>query len=111
MIYSLKYTDDMPEGVGGYARAWFIRIRPKYKDDKGILAHELYHVRQWWKWGIIGRFLYKFDSHYRCEEEVAAYQEQLKYSPNDFDFFAKRITEMYNLNVSIEYIKLRLRDK
>jgi len=46
--YSLKYTDKMPhDWTGGYAKAWFIRIRPKYKDDRGLLEHEKTHVRQW----------------------------------------------------------------
>jgi hypothetical protein len=35
MIYTIKYTDNMEEGTAGYAKAWFIRIRPKYRDDTG----------------------------------------------------------------------------
>jgi len=48
MLYSLKYTDSMPGWKAGYSRAWFIGIRPAYKDDKGLEAHEVEHVRQWW---------------------------------------------------------------
>jgi hypothetical protein len=33
----LRYTDDMPAWMGGYAKWFYIAIRPKYKDDKGIL--------------------------------------------------------------------------
>jgi hypothetical protein len=44
----IRYTDDMPQWMGGYAKWFYIAIRPKYKDDKGIHAHELEHVKQWW---------------------------------------------------------------
>ena len=27
----IKYTDDMPQSMGGYARWFYIAIRPKYK--------------------------------------------------------------------------------
>ena len=43
MIFSLRYTNDMKPNQAGYARAWFIRIRPEYKDDKGI--HEKVKVK------------------------------------------------------------------
>lgn len=39
MIYSIKYTDDMPDTFGGYTRLWFVKIRPKYKDDVGLHKH------------------------------------------------------------------------
>jgi hypothetical protein len=81
MICSIRYTDDMPDNFGGYTRAWFIRIRPKYKDDEGLLRHELRHVFFFWKYGIIGRLLYRFSDRWRLWEEVECYKEQLKYAP------------------------------
>jgi len=48
MFYSLLYTDKVPEGSAGYASMWFIRIRPEYKDDKGLLEHEICHVKNFW---------------------------------------------------------------
>lgn len=46
----LKYTDKMPgDWVGGYAKMFMVRIREKYRNDKGILEHELEHVRQWYR--------------------------------------------------------------
>lgn len=106
MIFSLKYTDDMPANVGGYAKAWLIRIRPRYKDDKGIHNHELCHVAYWWKYGIIGRMLYLFSKKWRLNEEVACYREQLKHAPaiNDLeryrDMYAGFIADDYGLDVS-----------
>jgi len=106
MIFSLKYTDEMPANAGGYAKAWFVRVRPKYKDDKGILFHELYHVGRWWKYGLIGLLLYKFTQKWRLNEEVGAYREQLKYAPATSnpgyyrDMYAGFIADNYGLDVS-----------
>lgn len=46
--YSLKYVDKLPGGVGGQASMWKIKILEKYRDDKGLLEHEKFHVRCWW---------------------------------------------------------------
>jgi hypothetical protein len=52
--HSLKYTDELPENTGGDAKAWFVRVRPKYKlggptPDPGIHAHEIQgHVKRFW---------------------------------------------------------------
>lgn len=35
--------------VGGMARFCFVVIRPKYRNDVGLLAHELEHVKQFWQ--------------------------------------------------------------
>lgn len=58
MIPHIKiYTDDLPPNVGGCANGPIIRIRHKYRDDSGILAHELVHVRQWYAGVLIGALL------------------------------------------------------
>ena len=109
MIYSLTYTDSLPEGVGGQAKAWFIKIRPEYKDDKGILAHELVHVHQFWTKGLLVHMLrYTWSKDYRLQCEIEAYKVQLTYNPENLDFFAFRITQMYNLGVTEEAVKLLL---
>jgi len=106
MLYSLKYTDDMPENTGGYAKAWFVRIRPKYKDDKGIHNHELCHVAQFWKLGIFHMVIYTWNKSYRLNCEVEAYREQLKHEPASLDperyrdMYAGFIADDYGLDVS-----------
>lgn len=81
MYYTLKYTDDMPVGTGGYARTFLIRIRPKYRDDVGIHKHEIYHVKQFWQTlGFHGLF-YICSKKYRLWSEVQAYSIQLQYQP------------------------------
>lgn len=46
--YSLEYTDELPDGFGGKAFLWKIKILEKYRNDKGLLEHEKFHVRCWW---------------------------------------------------------------
>jgi hypothetical protein len=101
MIYSLKITDSgIQGGSAGQAKAWFIKIRPGYKDDVGLLEHEKTHVKQFWCWGIFHILLYSYCAAYRQNCEVAAYRIQLKFSPDQLDWFAQRLSEMYNLNIT-----------
>ena len=48
------YTDNLPPDVGGCANGPIVRIRPKYRNDTGIHAHEAEHVRQWWVGVLLG---------------------------------------------------------
>jgi hypothetical protein len=127
VIAYVHYTDNLPEGFGGTANGPYVRIRPKYKDDKGLHAHEMEHVKQWWVatilsaivllallghfqeplWGAIGSIgthglLYKLIPAYRLWCEVQAHKVQLKHSPHALSHFAKRIATKYSLNVTPE---------
>lgn len=93
MLYSLKYTDEMAESTGGYAKAWFIRIRPKYREDVGIHEHEKVHVWQWWRTLGLHSLLYLCFKSYRLAAEVEAYREQLKHAPATND--PERYRQMY----------------
>lgn len=107
------YTDNMPAKFGGCAGAFVVRIRPKYRDDAGLHAHEDEHVRQWyagvligalvacvmaylpglWLWSafwplalIAGCFLHPLAyllPRYRLWAEVRAYRIQLNHYPDD----------------------------
>lgn len=46
--YSLKFVDSMPSGFGGKAWMWKIKILERYRNDKGLLEHEKWHVRCWY---------------------------------------------------------------
>lgn len=46
--HKIFYTDNLPENVGGKAKGPFIFLREKYRNDSGIIAHEMQHVHQWW---------------------------------------------------------------
>jgi hypothetical protein len=127
MIAYIHYTDNLPEGVGGTANGPYVRIRPKYKDDKGLHQHELEHVKQWWIATIVSAVLlaaglwhfqqplwqaiasvgthgvlYKFIPAYRLWAEVQAHKVQLDYAPHALKHFAKRIATQYGLGITVE---------
>jgi hypothetical protein len=80
MIY-IKLSFQPPEGSAGCANACFVRIRKGKEGDKGLLAHELKHVEQFWNDPIAHSYRYRFDKHYRLDCEVEAYRVQL-YTPH-----------------------------
>jgi len=100
------YVKSLPPDVGACANAFVIRVLEKYRDDKGIHAHEFVHVLQWFQFAVVGALvaafvafvptsqipeywavplllgaslhslLYKFCAGYRLWCEVDAYKEQ-----------------------------------
>lgn len=74
----IRYADPGP-GRGGKAQGPVITIAPKYRDDEGIHAHELEHVRQWWLTLTVHAWLYLFVRRYRLWAEARAYRVQMKY--------------------------------
>jgi hypothetical protein len=122
------YTYKLPANVGGRATGPVVRIKPQYRDDKGIHAHELVHVAQWytglaiglavaglmyfnqidgWPLAIIlGAMLHPLataSKSYTLWKEVKAYREQAKHYPDDRRLlFASFIAANYGLNISAE---------
>jgi hypothetical protein len=135
----IKYTDDMPAWMGGYAKWFYIAIRPKYKDDAGIHAHEIEHVKQWWITSIVAtsliaaivwytkspqhyyiysslglvvfQLLYMAFPQFKLKMEVLAYKKQLPHYPDDRTaLFAKMIATKYGLEgITPEYAEKLLR--
>lgn len=113
MIPHIKIiTDRMPEQFGGMANAFVVRIRPKYRDDKGLIAHELEHVRQFWvTLGLHGIF-YMLSKRYRLWSEIRAYRVQLSFEADPVvkerkrEQFKKWIAEEYRLNMRPEEVEL-----
>jgi len=104
MIYSLRYTDNMPDWKAGYSRAWFIGIRPAYKDDKGLLFHEIEHVRHWWYSLGFSSILYLLSKRFRLWAEVNCYLVQLKYAADRGlarRSFAIRLATNYDLDITV----------
>lgn len=127
MIYALTFhTDRLPDNVGGAANAFVVRIRPKYKDDKGIHRHEYEHVKQWYVVSTfaiaaiaIGSYLvgysiglatlglavhsmaYLFIDKYRLLSEAMAFAKQVKPDYSDIDTMSARLAgEHYNLGIT-----------
>lgn len=73
------YTDKIAEGFAGCANGPIIRIRPKYRADKGLLAHEIVHVKQFYRTFGMHGILYLLSEKYRFNAEVEAYREQTRY--------------------------------
>lgn len=105
----IRYTDDLPEKYGGLARAFYIKIRPKYIEDIGLLKHELVHVSQYWRSSGLSMVWARFDKMHMLDLEVEAYKEQLKYYPDDkTDLFAEFLSTKYDFNISKDEAKMRL---
>jgi len=105
MLYNLKYTNSMPDLTAGYAKAFFIRIRPEYEDDKGLFQHELRHVWQFWRTLGFHSLMYLLIKRYRLASEVEAYKVQLEYIPGEMKEinrkkFSNRISTRYGLKIS-----------
>lgn len=93
------YTNAMPVRFKGYTIGPVILIRPDYKDDKGLLAHEQVHVRQFWDNPVLHGFLYKFSKPYRLKCELEAYAVQCRESDLTTDKAAEFIASNYNLDI------------
>jgi hypothetical protein len=132
----IRYTDDMPAWMGGYAKWFYIAIRPKYRDDKGIHEHEKEHVKQWWLTTILAaviigaicyrtgysyaymgfsvsvfQILYLVIPWFKLQMEVEAYRQQLKHYADDrVPLFAKFIATKYDLKITAEEAEQLLRN-
>lgn len=100
------YTDRLPDGVAGKANGPIIRIRPKYRGDMGLLAHEREHVRQWLFTLGVHPILYALSREYRMWSEAKAYAEQIRHPRADGSLMrleeaAERMTRsMYRLGIT-----------
>jgi hypothetical protein len=113
MWYKVFYTNfSIPKKFAAMTRGPFVLIRPDYKQDKGLLEHELIHVKQWWKNPLFHALRYKFSTKYRLQCELEAYKHQLKFYENDNIYlFASYIVNKYKVNSSLsEVVKLLQKD-
>lgn len=134
----LSYTDGMDEKNGGETKFFLAKIRPKYKDDKGLHEHEYLHVAHWWiivltwvigcvaVWYLSGSLLalqlsplglsiygilYRFVPVFRLWAEVECYKLQAEFYKDDrTPLFAKYISENYGLDISKDNALKLLKD-
>jgi hypothetical protein len=95
------YTDLMPARFSGYAIGPIILIRPRCKNDAGLLAHEQVHVSQFWRTLGIGMLLSVFMPSLRLKYEVEAYRKQLEFNPDASLVFAGFISTKYGLSITV----------
>ena len=131
--HSLTYTTKVKAGS---AYTCFVRINPKYKNDKGLHAHEFEHVRQWYQslvfliplqialclydfnfivfsplFLMTHNILYKFKK-YRLYCEIRAFKKQLAETENpDYKYFSEMLSGNYGLGITPEEAKVLLQGK
>ena len=77
-VIPLRADGSMP--AGRCVSTWrgpVVEIREAYRDDVGLLAHELRHARQWWLTLGWSHALYRWCPWVRLRMEAAAYAVQL----------------------------------
>lgn len=118
----LKYDD----GEGGRQMGPLIRINEKYRDDTGLLAHEVEHVKQWWIVSIICAVLWllfvplsglglafawlPFAAYHLLYQvpavqkwiEVRCWRVQLSYTPDRVDAAARLLSTKYDFKMSYD---------
>ena len=111
-FYTNRFLDGNQVGAVRVFLLPVIFIRPEYKHDQGLLAHEQVHVSQAWGnlFPPIHAIRYALSEKYRLKCEVEAYRKQLQVNKETgyrggFDyapFYAKFIAEDYNISITPE---------
>jgi len=78
-LIPIVFTDKMPKAFAGYFQCYWIKIRPKYRKDVGLLIHELTHFKQFLKLPIVYCYYRMVSAKYRYKCELEAYAEQTRY--------------------------------
>ncbi len=113
MSFLVFYTDaGMKPWMAACTRGPVILIRPAYRDDAGLLAHEKVHRRQWLRTLGMHSILYLLSRSYRLSAELEAYTEQARHYPDDrAPLFAQYIATRYGLDITPEAALCQLRGK
>jgi hypothetical protein len=96
------YTDDLPDDVGGRSFGPYVRIRPKYRDDEGILQHELSHVELWWLTFGLNGLIERIFPPYRLWNEARAYRVQVLYGITLDDAAERLASAHYGFGITTE---------
>ena len=96
----------------GKSNGFFVRIVKKYKEDKGLIEHELNHCRQFYMTLGLHGILYNVVKPYRYWAELQCYRIQLKFCSNyekGIKRFANFLATRYSLNIDQAKIEEDLR--
>lgn len=95
------FVDSLGEWKAGEVRGPVVRIRKDCAEDAGLLAHELTHVKQWWRTAGLHSVLYLLSKSYRLKSEVEAYKAQAACYPDDrTPLFAYYLSTRYGLDIT-----------
>ena len=90
-----------------------IIIKPKYKNDIGLLKHELKHEEQF-KNNMFHSLRYKFNRSYRLECELEAYKEQIKeYKYKNIEqcsWIIDALVNKYDLKVTVKFVVKKIEE-
>ena len=95
------YTRLLPERKAGLTIGPLVLIQKRYRGDKGLLAHEMEHARQFWVTFGLHLVLYPFCQSYRLWAEAVAFARQVKPDRSDLDAMAERLARScYRLGIT-----------
>lgn len=98
-------------GTAATSLGFVIFIRPRAWNNEALIAHELTHSKQMWRYLIIGYILaWVLSKKMRLKFEVEAYKVQLTYYEGDeyeamLNRFAHSMSKYWYLDVSYEKAK------
>lgn len=102
MTYALViYTNLLPERKAGLTIGPVCLIQKRYREDAGLLEHELEHARQFWVTFGLHLIFYPLSRHYRLWAESVAFAKQVKPDRSDLDVMAERLARAsYRLGIT-----------
>lgn len=95
----------IPDEFAGITIGPISFIRPQYKDDSGLKAHEIVHQKQFWRTLGFGVPLwYLLSKKYRLKCELEAYKVQMQdpIRPISAIKAADLLSSRYRLNITFE---------
>ena len=111
---ALVFYTDLFVGTGNAGKSFgpIVVIRPAYKDDRGLLEHELQHSRRFWKTLGLSAIEYVLSRTAKLEQEVECYKVQIAVTVADRNLnlaqqenltklFAGFIANNYGLSISV----------
>lgn len=95
------YTNLFPRRFAGYTFGPLILIRPQYRGDAALLAHEQAHVRQFWRsWGTAGLW-YWLSPAARLRYELEAYRAEVRVAPEHILQSARHLCDLYGFTLTM----------
>lgn len=100
---------DFRTTFAGVALGPVVLIKPKYRDDDGLRAHELTHVEHSYiGLIIIHALLYKFSDRFRYWSELTCYRVQLGFSqPDQLDANAKKYARFIATKYDLDDVTMK----
>jgi hypothetical protein len=100
-------TDLLPKKFGGGTLICIVLLRPKHKDNEGLIQHELTHIKQNLRTCLFSALKQNWSKQHRLDRECEAYAVQLSYSNTLFhkDLYIDFMYNKYNLGMSKERIE------